>query len=583
MANKKDVEATPSEALPEEIKSYSKDLAKKNYKTLDEIFVGTAHSSLKNQLKEKGIAKLDEGMTLSASLDTEGKVLAMAAAVSRTPTESIMYLRDYVPDLKTTAAGGMSRRQKIKLYQQIAKREGIVNNAIKKKAALISQDGDFSVRAARQGKRPRGSVADDLLTLLTFWIENVNASPENNAITGSRGIKQVIRRGSRQAIIDGDLFLQEVWSKVKVPTLGGKAFSLPILLQTLPAADVEIAEGLIGQELFYWVPENINDILNPRDPNVKKLLDKTLPKELKSQLQKDRKALLDASLLIHIKHAGLESDSYGQSDVEACLTDIAYSRALKSLDFVTIDSLINRILVIKIGDENPDSEFHNLAIANARVNVFRQLVSEVGPNMLILWAGHDVSTVDVGAHNTLLDTEERHKLANMAIKTDTSVPDPLLTGSAEGGNAVAWAGFISLAGVVAELQEEWVQSLTQLGMRIAEENNFKDVDLIWEFSHKLLADREANAKIMLQAYQFGLISVSTLLEELGKDFNAELNNKIEEQEKDLLQYFVPLNLTNNPSGITGPDIEDQPGRPSRTEDPDKLGPDRDREDKTTDS
>ena len=454
MANKKDVEATPSEALPEEIKSYSKDLAKKNYKTLDEIFVGTAHSSLKNQLKEKGIAKLDEGMTLSASLDTEGKVLAMAAAVSRTPTESIMYLRDYVPDLKTTAAGGMSRRQKIKLYQQIAKREGIVNNAIKKKAALISQDGDFSVRAARQGKRPRGSVADDLLTLLTFWIENVNASPENNAITGSRGIKQVIRRGSRQAIIDGDLFLQEVWSKVKVPTLGGKAFSLPILLQTLPAADVEIAEGLIGQELFYWVPENINDILNPRDPNVKKLLDKTLPKELKSQLQKDRKALLDASLLIHIKHAGLESDSYGQSDVEACLTDIAYSRALKSLDFVTIDSLINRILVIKIGDENPDSEFHNLAIANARVNVFRQLVSEVGPNMLILWAGHDVSTVDVGAHNTLLDTEERHKLANMAIKTDTSVPDPLLTGSAEGGNAVAWAGFISLAGVVAELQEE---------------------------------------------------------------------------------------------------------------------------------
>ena len=120
-------------------------------------------------------------------------------------------------------------------------------------------------------------------------------------------------------------------------------------------------------------------------------------------------------------------------------------------------------------------------------------------------------------------------------------------------------------------------------MRIAEENNFKDVDLIWEFSHKLLADREANAKIMLQAYQFGLISVSTLLEELGKDFNAELNNKIEEQEKDLLQYFVPLNLTNNPSGITGPDIEDQPGRPSRTEDPDKLGPDRDREDKTTDS
>jgi hypothetical protein len=469
----------------------------------------------------------------------------------------------------------------MELYHQIARKEGITNNAIKKKASLVSQEGTFSIRHAKQGKRPKEKVEADLLTLLTFWEENVNSDDENSAVTGSRGIRQVVRRGSRQAMIEGDLFLRQVWEEVEVPALGNKKYKLPILLQAIPSADIEVAEELIGLgvDLYFWVPESskVRKLTSATHPKVKEVIQKTVKKEVINELKKKGKVLLDPSLLVHIKHAGTDTQPYGQSDIEASLADVAYSRALKSLDTVTIHSLINRMLVIKVGDKNPDSDYHNLAIAQKRVSVFKNLISTIGPNMLILWAGHDIETEDIGAHSTLLDTDDRHKLASEAIKMATGVPDPILTGSADGGNAVAWAGFIALAAVASELQQEWAQALTQLGRRIAEQNNFADADLVWEFAHALLADREANATLIMNAYDRGAISRHTLLEELGKSFDVEKNHKLTEKADEKL-FEKPDDQNQNPGGAQGTDPKDQPGRPTKR-DGGKTGPDRDREDK----
>jgi hypothetical protein len=543
----------------------------------DDYFTGEiAH--LKNSLVEGRIVE-HKGAKIAAEFDAEGNVMCVAAAISRTPTASETYLAD-VPDLTTVRQTETARKSQIALFRQIFKKEGTVNNAIKKKASLVSQDGSYVIRAAKQGKRPAGNVETDLLTLLMHWVENVNSDHENAAVTGSRGLKQVVLRGSRQAMIEGDLFLREEWKNVKVPTLGGKSFKLPILLQAMPADEVEIAEGLFGFgiELYYWVPssEKINTITRARDPEVKKLIQKIVSTDVLSQLRKNRKALLDASLLVHIKHSGTDTDPYGQSDVEAAATDIAYARALKQLDFVTIDSLINRMLIIKVGDENPDSAYHNLAVAQKRVNVLANLIRTVGPNMMVLWAGHDISSEDIGAHDAILDTDTRQATTDAAVKLATGVPEPVLTGTAEGGNAVAWAGFLALGAVVSELQEEWAEAITQLGRRIAEQNNFKDVDLVWQFTNTLLADREASTKLMIQAFDRGALSLQSLLEELGKDYSVEKRRKIiEEPDADLFE--PPALPMGGPGGNQGIDPSDQPGKPDDKGNPDRVGPERDRE------
>src|SRR6267142_7040904 len=243
-------------------------------KRLEELFPGDNYSSLRTSLKDKGEAKWRD-TKIVADFDVDGKVMTMAAAVPRLPPTSEDYLLENVPDFarlsiffNTNADFGL-RRQRLALFRQVAATEGMINNAIKKTTSLIAQDGTFKIRYAKQGKRPKDTVMTELGIVLKYWTENVNADDLYGIITGSSGIKQVIRRGARQAMIEGDLFLRQVWMSTKIPVLGeSKSYTMPLTLQALPASDIYVPPPLYGTglEIFYWRPQPrvLMTILNPR-------------------------------------------------------------------------------------------------------------------------------------------------------------------------------------------------------------------------------------------------------------------------------------------------------------------------------
>lgn len=565
--------------VPTGLVKFAKD---KTFNNLNQIFPGTDYTSVRNDLKNRGIARFQDSI-IAADFDTKGNVVSMAAAVPRKPVKSEDYLLKSVPDFDSfgtvTHVNFAQRRLRIGLYRQVSDREGIVNNAIKKTASLVSQDGSFKIKSAKQGKRPQKAVNQDLLKLLTYWQDNVNSSGLSSSITGARGMKQIIRRGSRQAMIEGDCFLRQVWEEISIPTMPGQNFKLPTLLQALPSDDIFIPHEIgVGLDVFYWKPSNaVISALSSGDKNIKKAMEDAIAPKIREQLQSKGMYLLDPALLIHVKYGGVDTEIFGKSLIEPTMTDLAYARSLKMLDFVTIDSLINRMLVIKIGDPNPESDYHNLAVAQARVSSFRRLMtSDIGPNMMVVWAGHDIDKVDIGAHDTLLDTTARHELARDGAKLSLGVPDSMLIGSVEGGGrGVGWAGFIALSAVAEELTEEWAQVNTQLGRRIAQENGFDDVDLVFEFNRSLLADKEANAKVMIQAFDRGMISRQTLLEEIDKDYYAERDRKQQEEEaKDDELFVPPPQPLGGPGGNQGIKPAAQPGRKPKKGNPSKIGPER---------
>lgn len=564
-------------------------------RTLEELFPGESYSGIRTSLKDKGEASY-RGTKIVADFDTAGKVITMAAAVPRLPPTSEDYLLENVPDFarlsifyNINADFGL-RRQRLALFRQIAATEGMINNAIKKTTSLIAQDGSFKIRYAKQGKRPKDAVMNELSIVLKYWTENINADDLYGIITGSSGLKQVIRRGARQAMIEGDLFLRQVWMDTTIPVLGeNKSYTMPLTLQAIPSSDIYVPPPLYGTglEIFYWRPQPrvLMTILNPRsmgtfvpDDEIKQVITKVVTTKVREQLLKYNMVRLEPKLLTHIKHSNTDTDVFGQSVIEPAITDLAYARALKALDFVTIESLINRLTIIKIGDANPDSDYHNIAVAQQRVNTFRKLLdpSIIGPNMMVVWAGHDVETVDISAHETLLDTTDRHKFAMDSLKMALGVPDSILIGEVSaGGKGAGWAGFIALDGVAEELRDEWTQTITHLGRRIALENGFDDVDLVYEFHKNLLVDKEANAKIMVQAYDRGLLSKRSMLEELDKDFDGEkLRRQEEKTDKDDDLFVPPPNLKGGPGGIQGATPGSTPGRPTKSLTT-KIGPDRD--------
>lgn len=545
--------------------------------TLDDLFKDRPH--VLSELKSKSVVTLretgsNEDTVLGAHVDSAGHVIAVAAALPRNPGKSDDYLRQ-VADLSDQ---NTDRAQLIDLCHMVASREGLANNSVQKAAALIAVDGSFKVRSVKgkRGVKP-DKVMEELAVVLQFFVENVNARGEDSVITGDRGIQAFMSQGVRLCLIEGDHIGRTQWAKVAIPALKGTKYSLPMNLHTFSVRNVEIPDDLLGTgvELIYWKPPAsfINSLRNPKDKNVKKYLDKMMDSKIRNQLIKDGKVLLDPALLFHVKNRGTATSFHGQSMIEPALNEIAYKRALQALDIVTIENLINRLVIIKLGSDDPNSLYHSQEVTNGRMTLLASMMRRIGPSSTLLWPGPDLDIVEVGAHNKILETDQRYAQVEARIRAALGVPAALLSGDASGGKTAGWTAVVGLAAQLSELANQYKQLMRTLGERIAEENGFEEVDLVWEFHQDLLANKEVNSAIALKAYLAGLISNETALEEMGKSFEAEEIRMAYELEKGYRdRAFGPP-----PAAEKAKQIGNQGGRPSLTEDPSQTDSRRNRD------
>lgn len=525
--------------------------------------------SVIENLKSSGLAvmpNMQKGgdIVIGAGFDAQGQMISTAAAVPRNPGRS----EDYLREVADFSAANADRTTMLDLYDRVYSREGIVNNAINKSAALIAMEGEFKVRYVK-GKRGVSSDqrAEELRKLLQFWQENVNARSQEGAVKGDRGLRTFMAQGVRLVLKQGDHFGRQVWDGVEVPVLG-KAYELPISLQTFDARTIEIPDGLEGTdiELYYWVPprEFIQMLQNPRDTNVKEYLDKAIPPEVQSELIANGQFLLDPELMIHIKHRGTATSNFGESMVEPALNEIAYKRALQALDIVTIENLINRLVIIMVGSDDPNSIYHKQEVSSARMAMMSNMLRRVGPAATIIWPGPDIEVKEVGAYNKVLEMDERYKQAEIRIRNALGVPSALLTGDTSGGKAAGWAAIVGLAAELSEIQEQYKQVFRSIAERIALENGFEDVDVVWEFNQALLTDKSQHVDMVIQMAKNGVISLHSMLSELGFSFETEEVRMAYDVEMGYREMpFGPLRaLENNMSNESGDSPEGEDGRPT---------------------
>lgn len=531
--------------------------------TVESIF--GKDSGIFRDLKDSGVAMMPnakgKSVVLSAGFDgTTGDIIATAAAIPRSPGTSVSYLEE-VADFSDT---GNDRSRLLDLYDQIYLREGIVNNAVNKAAALVATEGKFKVRYVK-GRRGVSSdkQAEELQKLLEFWQENVNSRVEESAVKGDRGLKSFISQGVRMTLKQGDHFARANWDTVDVPVLG-KSYDLPMALQTYDGRTIEIPEGLEGTdiELFYWVPprEFIQTLQNPSDDNVKEYLDKLMPSEVQSELIANERYLLTPKFMIHIKHRGTATSNYGESMIEPAMNEIAYKRALQALDMVTIENLINRLVIIMVGSDDPESIYHAQAVSSSRMTMMSNMLRRVGPAATIVWPGPDIEIKEVGAYNSILEMDERYKQAEIRIRNALGVPSALLTGDSGDGKAAGWAAILGLAAELSEVRDQYKQVFRSLAEQIAVENGFEDVDVIWEFTQPLLVNKQQHVEMILSAHKAGVLSNPTVVSELGFDFAAEETNMAYDVEMGyrLSPFGPPPAFENNMNNDSGDGGEGRP-------------------------
>ena len=550
------------------------------FKTIDAIFKDQPH--ILAGLKEDGVATIVGAtgtVVLGAGFDVEGNLISTAAAIPRLPGKS----EDFLSEVADFSSSTADRTTLLELYENVYHREGVVNNAINKSAALVATNGKFKVRYVKGQRGISGDAkAEELRLLLQFWVENVNARAEDGPVSGARGLKAFMSQGVRLALKQGDHFGRQIWSDAEVPVLKGKRFQLPLGLQTFDARTIEIPEGLEGTdiELFYWVPprEFVQTLTDPEDPNIKEQLDRLIPSDVKSALIADGKYLLDPALMVHIKHRGTATTNYGESMIEPAMNEIAYKRALQALDMVTIENLINRLVIIMVGSDKPESIYHKQEVSSSRMKMLSNMLSRIGPSATIIWPGPDIKIEEVGAFDSILDTDTRYQQVEERIKGALGVPSALLTGDTGAGKAAGWASILGLAAELAEVQDQYKQAFKTIAERIALENGYEDVDVVWEFNQALLTNQENHVEMILDSFKVGAISFQTMLEELGFDFDAELirmQDDIDNDRRDDL--FGPPRALDTQNNLGGESPEGTSGRPKT---PNKKDPRKDKETKT---
>lgn len=563
---------------------------------LEELFPGEHNAHIRDSLRTNGVAQVIGGkqsatFNIAASLNADGCVTAVAAKISRTPSRSF----DFVKDIKDfTEDTGTPRADKMPIFYRIYRQEGLINNAINKSAALVSSEGTYYVRRAKKGNRKLSTVQDELFVLLDFFVRNVNARGLDSAVTGARGLPAVIDQGSRQAFIEGSWVGYTHTSPVFIPSLN-KKYNLPMFIQSMSSRYLSIPDALVGTglERFYWAPprETITKILDTRDPDLKKVIEQSFSKDVLAQLKKSGKVLLDPARVIHVKHRGTEIEPFGESFIEPTISDLAYKRSLQALDFVIIEALINRMLIVKVGDENPESDYHNLELAQIRLNLLKTLFDTTDPSITLLWAGHDLEVMDVGSHEALADLDGRYEIANTRVLNAMGVPEVLLNGKNAGGQV--WAAYEGYRETLRSMQNSWAQAMVSIGEKIAEENGYEGVELDFRFNRAVLADQSANADLALRKWKAGLSSIRDAVAATGGDFEAERRNKLLERglNPDDSPEKLPTDeeLFSPPLGMPGDTRTDEDGQvvspgddPGRKPDSqtEKLSPERPPEKKT---
>lgn len=549
---------------------------------ISQLFPNKNEEVIRNKLIETGeITTNNTRLRVLLKPTEDGKdheIVAMAtgAIVSHDPGLT----RDYINTIQDyTAIDSTTQLIKIRLYWNIYQQEGLVNNSVNKIAAIISGGGEFKVRAAKKGRK--AGALDELKQVLYFWQNGVNAAAPEAVVTGSRGLQAIVHQGVRQTLVEGDWFGRTIWNKVNIPNFG--TYSLPMNIQTLSTVDLEPVTELapIGAELYYWVPPSslIQEITSPSSKEIKQILQQLIPKDILKQLNKDQKALLDPALLMHAKFRGRDNSQFGESFIAAAMQAIAYKRAIDQLDITTMQNVINRLTIVMVGSKDPNSAYSKNEVAMARASLLQQFFQDPGPNMTIIWAGQDIDVKDIGAQAEVLNLDNRHHIGESKIKQALGVPEALLSGTTSDGKSAGFAAIMSAGAGLEELQNQFEMMLTTIGERIANENNFTDVDLVFEFSKSLLIDKVEAANQTRLDYTIGLCSIRDFLTARDKNPDAVFMQKCLERGLDpdtttWEQAFNPPaglpGQTTAPGTPTNSDITDQlSGRPnnSQTGDP----------------
>jgi len=460
----------------------------------------------------------------------DGRV-QIASVIPRKMADSQTYL-DSLIDYNTKLT---ERANLITLCRKVASYEGIVATALDVLSELISMNG-YTLGGADGNEEAK--------MLCKAWLERVNGFPRKSSVEDAGGIRSWSKLAALAELRDGDYVGLEKWENVEIPELGA-SYKLPVEIENFNVVSLEWPDDLkaIKKKIFFVdLPQAVTRLASgsggaSSDPK-QKLIDQTLKESVSPDLLKNLKAYKDkpplpALLTVHFSRNSDGSD-WGQPWVQKTFAALAYKNRIRQLDNATIAGLVQRVWVLKLGSDDPNSEYHLVSPERftLAINTFKNLKAQ----NIAIWPGPDLDTVELASSDSnILSFDGRYKEADADISRAMGVPMILIDGSQ--GAKSDWLMFIPTLALLEGMAERQAKYVTKTLRKIVMENGIDDVFPEFTWNMLEIRDRQGLRSLAERLYELGLQGIRDTQRDLGKDPDKTIENMIREKEENLVSQL----------------------------------------------
>ena len=454
------------------------------------------------------------------------------------------------------------RKQLIALSRKAVRYEGVVNSSIEALVEIPTLGGWFIY-----------CEDEELEKILYYWAKNFGSIGDENAIETNEinvqkpgGIELFTLNMLWTMYRDGDAVITERWENVRVDEVGGKRRNLPVGYVEHDVASCEIPEIYykMGREFILAEPDQkVSEVLGGEVSEVEKSVVEKIPESLKesyNQVDKyDGKVLLPPEFTTHFSRKTDNRSPWGVPYVVKAFSALAFKHRLRDLDIATVDGLIQRVWIVKVGHDDKDSPMH--IPDNDRVLLAISMFKQLQANNFAVWGGSDLTTEEFGSsENNILSLQDRYKNADDDIRIALGVPKVLLTGEGSGSSR----DFSVYVKVIAQMEryqimlKKWIDHKMR---QIAVENGYKDQFPTFHWMMLKTQDQEKAKNVVTKAWENSLMGRRMTLNYLGFPHQMIIKDQQREKEEGLNQTIEPNNIP----------FTDQQGRPNDTKDGDGDG------------
>jgi len=526
-----------------------------------------------NQQRDGGLLSISPDVKNKAASHVEWQVDKFGEVhIAGTLPTNMKSGYNFLIDAKDYETDTIERADLIKLSRKAVKYEGVVASAIE---ALVEVPtlGGWYIDNVRD---------EELRKLCYYWAKWFNSMGDENSIESNEnqvqnvgGIETFSIRRLWQLYRDGDTVFTENWDFVPVPELAGKSFNLPVSYIDHDVINLTIPEALpkMGVEIIYGeIDEDLRAVLEGGSlTEDQKLLKESIPPDVLQGLKKEveGKYKLPAEFTTHFSRKNDDYAAWGQPFTVKCFPALAYKHRIRNLDIATIDGMIQRVWIVKVGHDDPD---HPLAVPkDERVLLAVSALRKLQTQNFLVWPGADMSTEEFGSStNNVLSMSDRYQNADQDILFALGIPRLLIDGGGSASAAKDWSQFAKTIAQMERYQIMIGRWATHKLRQIAVENNFKDEFPEFKWTFLKMQDREKAKNIITKLYEDGLLPIRGALNMSGlpaDDVIAEMQHEKEINLKDTLpEPNIPFTGPGDREGT--PDGDDQTNPESKPSDPD---------------